>query len=57
MKQPFNEKRVWSFSLLFSIVINLVLVAVISIYWLSFHYFPLEEEEPIVIELMENSRS
>jgi len=53
MKQPFNEKRVWSFSLLFSIVINLVLVAVISIYWLSFHYFPLEEEEPIVIELME----
>ncbi len=52
MKQPFNEKRVWSFSLLFSIVINLVLVAVISIYWL-FSLFSLEEEEPIKIELME----
>ncbi len=54
MKQPFSEKRIWSFSLLFSIVVNLVLVALISIYWLSFYYFPPpEEERPIVVELME----
>ena len=53
MKQPFNEKRIWSFSLLFSVVVNLALIAVISIYWLSFHYFPPLEEEPVVIELME----
>ena len=37
----------------FSVVINLVLVVVISIYWLSFHYFPTLEEEPVIIELME----
>ena len=46
-------RREYGLFLFFSVVINLVLVVVISIYWLSFHYFPTLEEEPVIIELME----
>ncbi|NSW76341.1 MAG: DUF3048 domain-containing protein [Candidatus Atribacteria bacterium] len=48
-----DERRVWSFSLVFSLAVNLAVLAVISIYWLSFHYNRPEEEKPVVVELME----
>jgi len=47
-----DERRVWSFSLVFSLVVNLAVLAVVSIYWLSFHYTR-PEEKPVVVELME----
>lgn len=47
-----DERRVWSFSLLFSLLINIVLLGVASIYWLSFHYVK-PEEKPVIVELME----
>ncbi|WP_427365410.1 DUF3048 domain-containing protein [Candidatus Caldatribacterium saccharofermentans] len=48
----FNEKKVWSWSLLVSLGVNIALIAVASIFWLSFR-IPREEEKPIVVELME----
>jgi len=47
-----DERRIWSFSLLFSVIVNLTVLAVVSIYWLSFHYTR-PKEEPVVVELME----
>ncbi|MGQ9746409.1 MAG: DUF3048 domain-containing protein [Candidatus Caldatribacteriaceae bacterium] len=47
-----DEKRIWSFSLLFSLLVNIALLGIVSIYWLSFHYVR-PEEKPVVVELME----
>lgn len=48
-----QEKKVWSWSLIFSLVINLLILAAVSVYWFSFRYVPPEQEEPIVVELLE----
>jgi len=47
-----NEKKIWSFSVLFSLTVNLVILVVLSLYWLSLHYTK-TEEQPVVVELME----
>jgi uncharacterized protein YpmS len=39
----FNEKKVWSWSLLVSLGVNIALIAVASVFWLSFR-IPREEE-------------
>ena len=48
-----NEKKVWTFSLTLSVVINLLLLAAISIYWISMKYEPPLQEEPIVVQVLE----
>lgn len=48
----FNEKKVWSLSLLISLGVNLAVLAAVSLWWFSFR-ITRAEEEPIVVELME----
>jgi len=48
-----NEKKVWTFSLSLSVAINLILLAAISIYWISMKYEVLPQEEPIVVQVLE----
>jgi hypothetical protein len=48
-----NEKKVWTFSLTLSVIVNIVILAAISIYWLSMKYEPQPREEPIVIQVLE----
>lgn len=48
-----NEKKVWTFSLTLSVIINLVILAAISIYWLSIKYEPPLQDEPMVIQVLE----
>lgn len=47
-----DEKRVWSFALSISILINIAVIAVASVYWLSYRYLP-KPEEVVVVELLE----
>ena len=48
-----NEKKVWTFSLTLSVVVNIIILAAISIYWISMKYEPQPQEEPIVIQVLE----
>ncbi|MGQ9621899.1 MAG: DUF3048 domain-containing protein [Candidatus Caldatribacteriaceae bacterium] len=48
----FNEKRVWSLSLFISLIVNISVLAVVSVWWLSFRVTR-EEEKPVVVELLE----
>ncbi|MEI6156728.1 MAG: DUF3048 domain-containing protein, partial [Atribacterota bacterium] len=52
-KSYLNEKKVWTFSLSLSLIINLTILAVLSIYWLSVHYVPKPLEKFIVIQVLE----
>jgi len=48
-----NEKKVWTFSLILSVIMNIFILAAISIYWLSMKYEPQPKEELITIQLLE----
>ena len=48
-----NEKKVWTFSFTLSVIVNLFILAVISIYWLSIKYEPELQDEPIVVQVLE----
>ena len=48
-----NEKKVWTFSLTLSVIMNIFILAAISIYWLSMKYEPQPKEELITIQLLE----
>ncbi len=48
-----DEKRVWSFALSISILINILIIAAASVYWLSYRYLPKPEEKIFMVELLE----
>ncbi|HSV30519.1 MAG TPA: DUF3048 domain-containing protein [Atribacteraceae bacterium] len=52
-KSFINEKRVWTFAVSFSLALNILIIVLVSLYWLATRYVPPPEEEIVVIQLME----